>query len=122
MLSTSLLSGDRESEVARSCPTLCDLMNCSPPGPSIHGIFQARVWSGLLFPSPGDLPDPRIELGSPALQADALPSEPPGKPLSWDKIFTNQVLKIKTAKGRDKWNRGLGGGVIHFPKMTNCFL
>ena len=37
-------------------------------------------WSGLPFPSPGDLPDPGIEPGSPALQADSLPSEPPGKP------------------------------------------
>ena len=37
-------------------------------------------WSGLLFPSPGDLPDPRTEPGSPALQAGSLPSEPPGKP------------------------------------------
>jgi len=94
-------------------------MDCSPPGPSVHGIFQARVlewgaitfssevtqscptlatpwtvprhapqsmefsrqeyWSGLPFPSPGDLPDPGIEPGSPVLQADALPSEPPGK-------------------------------------------
>ena len=32
-----------ESEVAQSCPTLCDSMGCSPPGSSIHGIFQARV-------------------------------------------------------------------------------
>ena len=38
--------------------------------------------SGLPFPSPGDLPDPGIEPGSPALQADALPAEPPGKSLS----------------------------------------
>ena len=37
-------------------------------------------WSGLPFPSPGDLPDPGIEPGSPALQADSLLSEPPGKP------------------------------------------
>ena len=37
-------------------------------------------WSGLPFPSPGDLPNPGIEPRSPALQADALPSEPPGKP------------------------------------------
>ena len=36
-------------------------------------------WSGLAFPSPGDLPDPEIEPGSPALQADSLTSEPPGK-------------------------------------------
>ena len=38
-----------------------------------------EYWSGLPFPSPGDLPDPGIEPGSPALWADSLPSEPPGK-------------------------------------------
>ena len=69
-----------ESEVAQSCPTLCDPMDCSLPGSSLHGILQARNWSGLPFPSPGGLPDPGIEHGSPALQADALASEPPGKP------------------------------------------
>ncbi len=41
---------------------------------------RQEYWSGLPFPSPGDLPNPGIEPGSPALQADALPSEPPGKP------------------------------------------
>ena len=41
---------------------------------------RQECWSGLPFPSPGDLPDPGIEPRSPALQADALPSEPPGKP------------------------------------------
>ena len=41
---------------------------------------RQEYWSGLPFPSPGDLPDPGIKPGSPALQADALPSEPPGKP------------------------------------------
>ena len=40
---------------------------------------RQECWSGLPFPSPGDLPDPGIEPGSPTLQADALPSEPPGK-------------------------------------------
>ena len=38
---------------------------------------RQKYWSGLPFPSPGDLPNPGIEPGSPALQADALPSEPP---------------------------------------------
>ena len=37
-------------------------------------------WSGLPFPTPEDLPNPEMELGSPALQEDSLPSEPPGKP------------------------------------------
>ena len=55
-------------------------MDCSPPGSSVPGISQASVLSGLPFPSPGDLPDPGTELGSPALQADALTSEPSGKP------------------------------------------
>ena len=41
-----------ESEVAQLCLTLSDPMDCSPPGSSIHGIFQARVWIGLPFPSP----------------------------------------------------------------------
>ena len=44
-------------------------------------ILQARILSGLPFPSPGDLPNPEIEPGSPAFQADSLPSEPPGKPI-----------------------------------------
>ena len=39
--------------------------DCSPPGSSVHGIFQARLWSGLPFPSPEDLPNPRIERTSP---------------------------------------------------------
>ena len=44
------------------------------------GFSRQESWSGLPFPSAGDLPDPGIESGSPTLQADALPSEPPGKP------------------------------------------
>ena len=44
------------------------------------GFSRQEYWSGLPFPSPGDLPDPGIKPRSPALQADALPSEPPGKP------------------------------------------
>ena len=44
------------------------------------GFSRQEYWSGLPFPSPGDLLDPAIEPGSPALQGDALPSEPPGKP------------------------------------------
>ena len=98
-----------ENEFAQSCPTLRDPMDCSLPGSSIHGIFQARVleWGATScqqstnsqtrigcqlfcpknspgkntrrFPSPGDLPHPGIKPGSPASQADSLPSEPPGK-------------------------------------------
>ena len=49
--------------------------------PPSMGFSRQKYWSGLPFPSPGNLPDPGMEPGSPALQADALPSEPPGSPL-----------------------------------------
>ena len=48
--------------------------------PPSMGFSRQEYWSGLPFPSPGDLPDPGIEPWSPTLQADASPSEPPGKP------------------------------------------
>ena len=48
----------------------------SPPS---MGFSRQEYWSELPFPSPGDIPNPGIKPGSPALQADALPSEPPGK-------------------------------------------
>ena len=69
--------------VTQSCLTLCDHMDCSPPGSSVHGILQAKIqkyWSGLPFPSPGDLPNPGIEPRSLASQADPLLSEPADKP------------------------------------------
>ena len=53
---------ESEREVAQSCPILCDPMDCSLPGSSIHGIFQQEYWAGVLFPSPGDLPDSGIKL------------------------------------------------------------
>ena len=71
----------KESAVFQSCLTLCDPVDCSPPGSSVHGILQARILERLPFPSPGDLPNPGIEPESPALQADALSSEPSRKPL-----------------------------------------
>ena len=55
-------------------------MDCSPPGFSVHGILLATIleWVLFSFPPPGDLPDPGIEPGSPALQTDSSPSEPSG--------------------------------------------
>ena len=64
------------SEVAQSCPTLCNPVDCSPPGSSVCGILQARILEWVPFPSPGDLSNPAIKPGSPALQADDLSSEP----------------------------------------------
>ena len=57
-------------------------MDCSLPGSSVHGILQARIleWVAISFSRSGDLPDPGINPGSPALQTDSLLSGPPGKP------------------------------------------
>ena len=66
--------------VTQLCPTICNPIDCSPPGSSVHGILQARILKWAAIHSPGDLPNPGIESGSPAFQADSLPSEPSGKP------------------------------------------
>ena len=58
-------------------------MDCSPLDSTAHGILQAKIWSGLPCLLPGDLPSPGIKPVSPvstALQANSLPTEPPGKP------------------------------------------
>ena len=77
-------------EWSHSVVSLCNPMDCCLPSFSVNGIFPRvleeysstfqEYWSGLPFPSPEDLPDPGIEPGSPTMQADALTSEPPGKP------------------------------------------
>ena len=72
-------SQESESEVAQSCPPLCDPMDCSLPGSSLHGILQARVLEWVaIFLLQGIFPNPGIEPRSPAFQADALTSKPPG--------------------------------------------
>ena len=47
-------------KVTQSCPTLCNPMDYSLPGSSVHGILQARILEWVAMPPPGDLPDPRI--------------------------------------------------------------
>ena len=64
----------------QSCLTLCNPLDCSPPGSSAHEILQARTPEWDAIPFSGDLPDPEIERWPLALQVDFLPSEPQGKP------------------------------------------
>ena len=68
-------------------------MHCSPPGSSVHGILQARIleWVAITLLR-GYLPDPGIEPQSPALQANSLLSEPPGKPHREDKKYLFCVI------------------------------
>ena len=67
--------------VAQLCLTLCDPMDCSPPGSSAHGILQARVLEWVAIPFSRGSSQPRDRSGSPALQADSLQSEPLEKPM-----------------------------------------
>ena len=63
--------------------------------PPSMGFSRQEYWSGLPFPSPGDLPDPGIEPRSPALQVDALTSEPPGKPIEMQKPSSKLARQIQ---------------------------
>ena len=65
----------KKLKVAQSCPTLCDPMDYT-----VHGILQARILEWVAFPFSRGYSQPRIEPRSPALRADYIPSEQPGKP------------------------------------------
>ena len=66
--------------VTKSCSALVTPQTVACQVPLSMGFSRQEYWSGLPFPSARDLPDPGIEPGSPALQADSLPSEPQGSP------------------------------------------
>jgi len=72
--------------VAKSCLTLCDLMDCSPPGSSVHGILQARILGWVAISPPRGLPDPRIK------------SESPVSPVLAGRFFTTEP-----GSPRNKW-------------------
>ena len=65
--------------VTKSCPTLVTPWTVARRAPLSMGFSRQEYWSGLPFPSPGDLPNPGMESGSPALQADSLSTETQGK-------------------------------------------
>ena len=69
--------------VAKSCPALATPCTAVCQAPLSVGFPRQEYSSGLLFPFLRDIPDPGIEPESPALQADSLPSEPPGKKIAW---------------------------------------
>ena len=75
----------------QSCPTHCEPMDCSPPGSSVHGIFQAKLLEWVAIPVSQDLPNPGFEPRCPTVQVDSLPSETPRKPSKW---HTNKNLRF----------------------------
>ena len=89
--------------VTESCPTLCDPMDCSPQGSSVQWDSPGQTyWSGLPFPSSGDLPDPGIESRSPTLQADPLPSEQLGSPEPTSKKEGQEMKRQKEKETEGK--------------------
>ena len=81
--------------VTQSCLTLASTWTVAHQAPLSMGFSRLEYWSGLPCPPPGDLPDPGIKLGSPALQADSLLSEPPGKPTSEGGLPDNTGLLMR---------------------------
>ena len=76
----------------QSCLTLCDPMDCSLPGSSIHGVSRQEYWSGLPCPPPGHLPDPVIEptsLKSPALAGGFFTTR-----TTWEALYFHEVTVI----------------------------
>ena len=61
-----------QTKLLQLCPALCEPMDCSPSGSFVMEFSRQEYWSGEPFSFPGDLPDPRIEPRSPALQVDSL--------------------------------------------------
>ena len=98
------------AQVLQSCPTLCDPMDCSPPGSSVHGDSP-----GLPCPPPGDLPDLGIKPGSlvfPALAGGLFIAEPLGKPLS--RLVKGKIFVVIREQERDlvgKWRQFTDGGL-----------
>ena len=82
--------------VTQSCPTLCDLMDSAARLFCPWGLSRQECWSALPCPFLGDLPNPGIELKSPALQVDSLPSETPGKSMRSRRVEHNRVTNTHT--------------------------
>ena len=93
--------------VAKSCPTLCNPMDCSQQGSSVQGISKTRMLEP--FPSPGDLPDPGMEPTSPASAGTFFIAEPPAKPGT----FQQRLEGCESMSHEDVWGKNI-------PSRGNC--
>ena len=82
--------GGGSGSAAQLCLSLCDPMDCSPPGSSVHWIFQARILECVVIPTPGDLPKPGIKTVSPALTGGFFNTAPLGS-----NVYYFPILKAK---------------------------
>ena len=94
-----------------------DPKHCSLPGSSVHeGFSRQEYWSGLPFPSPGDLPDPEIKPRSPALQEDSLLTE-----LRGQFLYKNQILEPPEEVTETALGIALGLAVTHLSWFLHAF-
>ena len=103
---------EKEREVVQSYPTLCEPWTVAWQAPPSMGFSRQEYWSGLPFPSPGDLPNPGIKPRSPELQADSLPSEPPG-----NQVFCLRLVVILAQTHSRKWRKK-----VHFLTLLSHIL
>ena len=102
------------AKLLQSCPTLCKLMDYSLTGSSVNRILQARILERVAMPPPGDLPDSGIEPEYPTLQADSLPTEPPGKPplVKWNLLLATSMDFSGSSDGKaSAYNAGDLGSI-----------
>ena len=93
------LSADKVCSVTQLCSTLCNPWIIACQAPLSMGFPRQEYWSKLPCLSPRDLPDAMIELESPALQVDSLPSEPHGNLIMKGLVFIRQRDSYKSVKG-----------------------
>ena len=110
--------------VTQSCLTLCNPMGCGPPGSSVLEILQARILEWVTIPSSRD---PGIEPGSPTLQADSLPSGPPGSNQTSTLALKAQCRDkeaslpkgLKICRKQRESHRGDQGGILNSLSQGN---
>ena len=100
-----------------ACPPLCFPWTVARQAPLSVGFPRHEYWSGLPCPSPGDLPDPGIEPGSPALKANSLLSEPPQK--QWRQIMDKKIQKTPKTRPLLLMSWEQKQGAAHAPRTPH---
>ena len=121
-----LFNGEKKKVLeAQSCLILCDCMDWSPPGPSVHGIFQATILEWVAIPLPGDLPHRCTKPRSPTLKANSLLSDPPRKPgTKWEEGQNDSNIFLAYRPQRLEalvLNPNLSAGCKHLLVLLKCF-
>ena len=89
--------------VIKLCSTLVTPRTVAHQAPLSMGLSRQEYWSGLPFPSPGDLPDPGIKLRSPVLQVDSLLTKLPGKPSTHIYTHAHICVYLESSVNLDMW-------------------